>query len=219
MNTDNPREHTVRHSATATTPMASQAEVESLNRQVSSLSFQLARVISEHGHELNKKDKLRDEIVFKRDLRYKKNEKLLAGMQSERASLKRSLESATTQLEAKKHTALSLQQEVATLCGKLETATARIKDLEKQVAMKTRPVSGARHPARRAKTTPLAGQARLKKFIRMIEHAPPAHAPERTNVVTSPTSPTNQTTQTNPSVDEPNQSPTARDPTSPAIRG
>ena len=130
--------------------MANRAEVESLNRQVSSLSFQLARTISEHDNEMNKKDKLRDEIVSKRNQRYKKHETLLADMRSERARLKRSLEIATTQLEAKKHTVQNLQQEVATLCGNLETARARINTLEAERAAAQPAPKGASCQGRRS---------------------------------------------------------------------
>jgi len=177
--------------------MASRAEVESLQRQVSSLSLQLARTISEHDHEINKKDKLCDEIVSKRNQRYKKHETLLADMRSERTQLVRSLKITTAQLEAKKHTVQNLQQEVTVLCGKLETATARIKTLEERAAAakkQTAPkgATSKRHPVHRerATTKPRAGRARLQKLVWTMERLPPARASEpRANVTAGPTTP------------------------------
>ena len=153
----------------------SQAEqVASLQRQVNSLSFELVRVVREHGQELAKKDQLRDEIVLKRDKRYKRSDDLLAGLRSERINLKRSLESVETQLEAKKHETQSLRQEVETLCGKLDTATTRIKVL-KEAAMRNRPTRSDDGRRRRAPSkTKLAGRSRLDKLITVINRTTPS---------------------------------------------
>ena len=162
--------------------MTSQAELESLQRQVGSLSFELARVIHEHGQELNKKDQLRNAIVLKRDARYKKYDQLIATMRSERANLKRSLINATAQLDAKTHTVKSLQQEVATLCCKFDTATTRIKDLEAMMANQPAPGDRRRRRARATSKQPVR-RAKLKKLIRTVEGTPPACVTDRTNAV------------------------------------
>ena len=110
---------------------SSPTEIESLRRQHNSLTFQLARVTREHELELCAKDKLRASIVLKRDKRYKKTGAELAAVRSDRAGLKRSLDKTTHQLQAKTHEAVCLQQEVKTLCGKVDAATLRIKKLKK----------------------------------------------------------------------------------------
>ena len=166
--------------------MASQAELESLQRQVSSLSFELARVIHEHGQELNKKDQLRNTIVLKRDTRYTKYDQLLATMRSERVNLKRSLEKATYQLNAKKHMVESLQQEVATLCCKLDAATTRINDLEAMMANQPGPGDSRRRRARVTSKQSVLGRAKLKKNFRTIERTHTARVTDFTNVVGQP---------------------------------
>ena len=148
--------------------------VESLKRQVSSLSFELVRVRRENDQELNKKDQLRDSIVLKRDQRYKKTETQLAGMRSERSTLKRALDSATFQLEAKTHQVQSLQQEVATLCNKLDAAAKKMKGLE---AASTNRV--------RAKKR-LVGRGRLKKCMKVIGCTTETRIPESTRPLSPP---------------------------------
>jgi len=162
----------------------SPAEVESLKRQVSSLSFQLVRLDREHEQELAAKDKLHSELVLKRDKRYKKTDQLLADARTENADLRRSLNSTTAQMEAKKHQVSSLQQEVATLCGKADAAAVRIKHLEQTLA--SRPAGPADGRPRRARATskkPPAGRARLKKVMRAMEHTSPSHTIPQTKAV------------------------------------
>ena len=120
---------------------SSPTEIESLRRQHNSLTFQLARVTREHELELCAKDKLRTSIVLNRDKRYKKTGAELAAVRSDRAGLKRSLDKTTHQLQAKTHEAVCLQQEVKTLCGKVDAATLRIKKLKKLLGKKTGSVS------------------------------------------------------------------------------
>ena len=154
--------------------MTSPAEVESLKRQVSSLSFQLVRLDREHEQELAAKDKLHSELVLKRDKRYKKTDQLLADARTENADLRRSLNSTTAQMEAKKHQVLSLQQEVATLCGKADAAAVRIKHLEQTLA--SRPAGPADGRPRRARATikkPPVRRSRLKKLNKAMERTSP----------------------------------------------
>ena len=65
----------------------------------------------------------------------------VAAVRSDRAGLKRSLDKTTAQLQAKTHEAVCLQQEVKTLCGKVDAATLRIKKLKKLLEKKTGSVS------------------------------------------------------------------------------
>ena len=157
---------------------SSPAEVESLKRQVSSLSFQLVRLAREHEHELATKDKLHRELVLKRDKRYKKTDQLLADARTEKTDLKRSLNSATAQLNAKTHQVHSLQQEVSTLCGKLDAADARLKHLEQPARSArqpaARPTDGRPRTLRLTRTKsaikkPPVGWSRLKKLNKAME--------------------------------------------------
>ena len=146
---------------------SSPAEVESLRRQVNSLSFQLVRLAREHEQELAVKDKLRSKIITNRDKRSKQREQLLANARTDNTDLRRSLNSTTAQLEAKKHQVASLQQEVETLCSKLDEATAHIQDLEQMLA--SRPVPTDRRPRlERVRKNHSAGRGRLARMVRQI---------------------------------------------------
>ena len=160
--------------------------VESLKRQVSSLSFQLARVISEHDQELNKKDQLRKTIVLQRDQRFKKTDAQLADMRSEQSLLKRSLNTATFELQAKTHQVRSLQEEVATLCSKLDTETKRVQDLKEALTNQSVSANGRSHRVR-AKKQLMVGRARLQKCMKAIKHVPAAHVPARAKSVDNST--------------------------------
>jgi len=156
-------------------PSSHAAEVSSLQRQVNSLTFQLARMEREHALEIAKMDQLRTNLVVQRNKRYAKDENLIADLRSERIDLKRSLESVTAQLEAKKHHTQSLQQEVNTLCGKLDAATTRINVLEDAV-MRNRPTRSSDDGRRRRARAPtkLAGRSKLEKLFTVINHVPPS---------------------------------------------
>ena len=102
--------------------MASQAEIESLRRQVRALSSELAKANREHSRELGAKDT----IILKKA----KNEKVIAGLKSERAHLRVSLEMATRKLQANAHQIASLQQELQVFTVQVDAARKRINDLE-----------------------------------------------------------------------------------------
>ena len=102
--------------------MAGQAELESLQRQVKSLSTLLARTRGSHQVALDAKQSL----LIKKTNRVDKAEKLVADLKTETRKLRISLEHATTAAEARDHQIGNLRHEIKILCAKVDAANTHL---------------------------------------------------------------------------------------------
>lgn len=105
---------------------ATQAEADSLRRQILCLSEEVARVERTREKEISAKQT----IIRKKANQQDKTEKALAKLKSERYELKESVRCLEQASQAKVHHTAQLQHEIKTLCAETDAAKERIKTLE-----------------------------------------------------------------------------------------